>query len=67
MFDFQSVYMHTSLTDPGILMVFEVIATGTVANDHKTEVSCGWGYRRLFKQDTKLTDLSDGKPAPAAK
>ena len=58
--------MHTAITDPDILIVFEVIAVVDATEDNPGgEFSCGWGFHKLFKPDVKSVDLSDASAAGA--
>ena len=61
------MYMHTSLSDPGIFVIFEVCASAVDDSGNAHETACGWGFRKLFKQDAKLIDVSDSSPAPTTK
>jgi len=69
----QSVYMHTSISDPAILVVFELVAK-SFDEDAKddddgeaTNVGCGWGFISLFKRNSKCVDVSDAAASPAAR
>ena len=59
--------LHTSISDPGILVVFEVVAgvDATSQGNPGGEITCGWGFLRLFKSDVKSVDLSDAAAAAA--
>ncbi|XP_041479419.1 nephrocystin-4-like isoform X2 [Lytechinus variegatus] len=57
------VYFHTSLADPNIVLIVEIIA---LINDAKTgprQMSCGWCVLRLFQQGD-IPDTSQSTPAP---
>ncbi|XP_063965441.1 nephrocystin-4-like isoform X1 [Lytechinus pictus] len=57
------VYFHTSLADPNIVLIVEIIA---LINDAKTgprQMSCGWCVLRLFQQGD-MPDTSQATPAP---
>ena len=65
LFFLQSVYLHTTSSDPGILIVFEVLLTSVDVAGVKSEVSVGWTTHKLVKLGTKIVDLSDSTPASA--
>ncbi|XP_066463397.1 nephrocystin-4 isoform X2 [Eleutherodactylus coqui] len=44
----ETVYFHTSLNDPGIIVVLEVISITRRRDGMKQESSCGFGLMRLF-------------------
>jgi len=63
--------MHTSVSDPAILVVFELVAkfTDTAGDDIGTscDVGCGWGFIPLFKKSVKSVDVSDTAATPATR
>ncbi|XP_033104596.1 nephrocystin-4-like isoform X2 [Anneissia japonica] len=60
------VYFHTSLTDPNIVLVVEVVGTIFPKSGDAQQISCGWGLLRPFEEDD-IPDTSQGKPAPTQK
>jgi len=67
---FQSAYMHTTINDPAILVVFELIAKSSGVDeddDTASDVGCGWGYVRLFKHNVKSVDVTDSAASPASR
>ncbi|XP_072022580.1 nephrocystin-4-like [Amphiura filiformis] len=60
------VYFHTSLADPNIVVVVEVIGILTPKKGRSQHVSCGWGVLRLFQQGD-FVDTSHTTPAPKKK
>ncbi|XP_071945028.1 nephrocystin-4-like [Antedon mediterranea] len=60
------VYFHTSLTDPNIVLVIEVVGTMYPKNGEAQQISCGWGLLKPFEQED-IVDSSDGKPAVSQK
>ena len=62
LFGQQPIYFHTSLADPNIVVVVEIIGLLTPKRGKKItqQVSCGWGVLRLFQQG-KLSLLSPPK------
>ena len=71
----QSVYMHSSISDPAILVVFELVAkfSDEDAKDDDddggaaVDVGCGWGFVSLFKHNVKSVDVSDSSASPASR
>ncbi|XP_038060969.1 nephrocystin-4-like [Patiria miniata] len=57
------VYFHTSLADPNIVVVVEVIRVTTSRNGQVQCMSSGWGILRLFHQGD-FSDTSSSTPAP---
>nr|XP_006819889.1 PREDICTED: nephrocystin-4-like [Saccoglossus kowalevskii] len=57
------VYFHTSLNDPNIVIVVEIVGIITTKKNKVQRVSCGWGIIRIFK-DGHLGDLSSPTPEP---
>jgi len=67
----QSAYLHTSVNDPAILVVFELVGKSpdTVGDDSgpASDVGCGWGFIPLFKRNVKSVDVSDSAASPATR
>jgi len=63
--------MHTSLNDPAILVVFELVATVENVSDDSiaavSEVGCGWGFISLFKHNVKSVDVANYAASPAGR
>jgi len=63
--------MHTSISDPAIFIVFELVAKSAdaVGDDSGTacDVGCGWGIIPLFKRRVKSVDVSDNAASPATR
>jgi len=61
--------MHTFISDPAILVVFELVAkVADAAGDDigtASDVGCGWGFIPLFKPSVKSVDVSDSAASPA--
>ncbi|XP_058017326.1 nephrocystin-4 isoform X1 [Ahaetulla prasina] len=61
----ETVYFLTSLGHPGILMVLEIVATAKGQDAASREVSCGFGFLRLFNGKSEpLIWNSTGKGLP---
>ncbi len=58
---FQSVYFHTSLTEPSIVAVAEIVAVTETQDGQKQHVSCGWGVLPIFRIEDDMPDSSSGK------
>jgi len=60
--------MHTSISDPAIQVVFElVIKSSDDTDDTDSDVGCGWGFFPLFKRNVKSVDVSDSAASPASR
>jgi len=64
--------MHTSINDPAILVVFELIAKSSDegaedGDGTASDVGCGWGFISLFKRNVKSVDVSDNAASPATR
>eukprot|EP00057_Strongylocentrotus_purpuratus_P020973 XP_011675447.1 PREDICTED: nephrocystin-4-like [Strongylocentrotus purpuratus] len=57
------VYFHTSLADPNIVLIVEIIAVISDAKTGPRQMACGWGLLRLFQQGD-IPDTSQATPAP---
>ncbi|XP_071484844.1 nephrocystin-4-like, partial [Diadema antillarum] len=57
------VYFHTSLADPNIVLVVEIVGNLSDPKTGQRQFSCGWGILRLFQQDD-IPDTSQSTPAP---
>ena len=56
------MYFHSSLTEPSIIAVIEIIAVSQTDDGKKQHVSCGWGVLPIFKTEDDMPDTSHGKP-----
>jgi len=67
----QSVYMHSSISDRAILVVFELVAkclsSSAVDGSKLCDIGCGWGFIPLFKPSVKSVDVSDTSAAPTTR
>jgi len=71
-FFFQSAYVHSSINDASVLVVFELVAKcsrdeagdGTASDD---VVGCGFGFISLFRRSVRSIDVSDLSASPAVK
>ena len=57
--------MHTSLNDPHIFVVFEIVAVSKTTTGEIQEVGGGWGFYKIFQSATQAVDTSSKSPAPA--
>ncbi|XP_075046122.1 nephrocystin-4 isoform X2 [Mixophyes fleayi] len=57
----ETIYFHTSLTDPGIVAVVEVVAITKKRDGIKQEVSCGFGLMRLFNIQSEEDKTNQNK------
>ncbi|XP_071840726.1 nephrocystin-4-like isoform X2 [Apostichopus japonicus] len=57
------VYFHTSLTEPNIVLVAEIVGIVEDKNGRIHHLSCGWSVLRIFQQG-EFVDASSGSPAP---
>ncbi|XP_078617317.1 nephrocystin-4-like isoform X2 [Branchiostoma floridae x Branchiostoma japonicum] len=61
----QPIYFHTSLKDPNIVAVIEVVGMvdpSPGSSQPRRQTSCGWSLLRLFQKSQKLKDTSEGTP-----
>ncbi|XP_066296453.1 nephrocystin-4-like isoform X4 [Branchiostoma lanceolatum] len=59
----QPIYFHTSLKDPNIVAVIEVVGVlDPGGGQPRRQMSCGWSLLRLFQKSQKLKDTSEGAP-----
>jgi nephrocystin-4 len=56
------IYFHTSLADPNIILVIEIVQVSVSKNGHVQLLSNGWGILRLFQQGD-YTDTSQSTPS----
>ncbi|XP_078696197.1 nephrocystin-4-like isoform X1 [Branchiostoma floridae x Branchiostoma belcheri] len=59
----QPIYFHTSLKDPNIAAVVEVVGIlepSPGSSQSRRQMSCGWSLLRLFQKSQKLKDTSEG-------
>ncbi|XP_063173782.1 nephrocystin-4 [Candoia aspera] len=54
----ETVYFHTSLDHPSVLMVLEVVATARRPDAAAQELSCGFGVLRLFNSKSEPANLN---------
>ncbi|XP_033642216.1 nephrocystin-4-like isoform X2 [Asterias rubens] len=57
------VYFHTSLADPNIVIVIEIVRVTVPKLGKAQHMSSGWGILRIFQQGD-FTDTSHSTPAP---
>ncbi|XP_061457406.1 nephrocystin-4 isoform X2 [Rhineura floridana] len=53
----ETVYFHTSLDHPSIVMVVEVVATARRRDGTQLDISCGFGILHLFNSKSEPTSL----------
>eukprot|EP00058_Branchiostoma_floridae_P028330 XP_002613821.1 hypothetical protein BRAFLDRAFT_119906 [Branchiostoma floridae] len=61
----QPIYFHTSLKDPNIVAVIEVVGVldpSPGSSQPRRQTSCGWSLLRLFQKSQKIKDTSEGTP-----
>lgn len=66
----QSAYVHTSVNDAAILVVFELVAKCSdedAAEGTTNDVGCGFGFISLFRRSVKSVDVSDISASPATR
>ncbi|XP_019367155.1 PREDICTED: nephrocystin-4 isoform X1 [Gavialis gangeticus] len=54
----ETVYFHTSLNHPGIIIVVEVVATARKQDGTHQDLSCGFGIMHLFNAKSEPTDVA---------
>ncbi|XP_019396720.1 PREDICTED: nephrocystin-4 isoform X4 [Crocodylus porosus] len=54
----ETVYFHTSLNHPGIIIVVEVVATARKQDGTYQDLSCGFGIMHLFNAKSEPTDVA---------
>jgi len=66
---FQSAYMHTAISDPAILVVFELVAklSDEDGDGITSDVGYGWGFISLFSRKVSSIDVSDSAASPATR
>lgn len=54
----QTVYFHTSLNHPGIIIIVEVVATARKQDGTHQDLSCGFGIMHLFNAKSEPIDVA---------